>query len=349
MKKAICFILTCAMLLCPLVGCSNNASGSSASTAPAEKVQTKYITLASSPASAAIYPFFVAVGDVINKNLPQYQVTVSESRGASDACNRIRVGEADLGTASASSDYDNYFGNNTFAEKGPNKDARILWYYQNATCYSFMVAKDSGIASFKDLAGKKISSGGTGLAVATMTLGIFDLLGIENVEWFEAGKADAGDAFANGQIIGLPSGSGAPPESFIVQTNASRAVDLISFTDEELDKIIEKYPYFSKKTIPANTYDFITHDVNTFTIGAGGLQSSTALSQEDGYNFVKALVETDPETWLAAVPTARGVDTIQLTIDSCATMLHAGFVQYAIEKGYTIPDNLIPPEYIPAK
>ena len=38
-----------------------------------------------------------------------------------------------------------------------------------------------------------------------------------------------------------------------------------------------------------------------------------------------------------------------MTLQAAATPLHAGTVQYLTEKGYEVPANLIPPEYVPVK
>ena len=336
MKRFFTLLLSTAILL-GLTACGNSAM----TDGKEPDVKNEYLTFAASPATAAMYPYWVAVGQAVQTAYPELHVSVSESQGSTDISNRIRAGEADLGNSASPSDWDNYNGTGSFDSANP--DARMLWYFDAGTCCLFAVAEDSGINSFEDLAVQKLNPGGTGTTVALLSMKAFDILGID-VSGFDAGKSDAADAYGNRQIVGVCSGT-TQPDTYIIQLQATRALKILSFTDEQLDKIIEEMPYLSKVTIPAGTYEGIDYDVNTYCFSQGA-QSSSNLSQETGYKICTAIFETQRDVWEAAMPNLASNDMVAYTLAS-AIPLHAGTVQYLIEKGVSVPESLIPPEYIP--
>ena len=97
-----------------------------------------------------------------------------------------------------------------------------------------------------------------------------------------------------------------------MQLNASVPVNVINLSDEEIAKIIEAYPFLIKVTIPAGTYDGIDQDVNTVGTPQGA-QTTTKLSQQDGYNIVKAMFDDGKSIWQAAYPSGAENDYVAMT------------------------------------
>lgn len=219
----------------------------------------------------------------------------------------------------------------------------MLWYYDTRTACLIAVSEESGITTIEGLTGQKVNPGGTGTTAAKIAMDAMKLLGVEP-NWFESGKADAADAYANRQIVGVGA-SAMQPDSYVVQLQASRPVRILSYTDEQLAKILEAMPYLMPMTIPANTYEGIDYDVQVYSFMQGA-QSSKNLSQEDGYKMVKAVFETQRSIWEEAMPNLAGADLVANSLSS-AIPLHAGTVQYLVEKGVEVPADLIPAEYVP--
>lgn len=349
MKKLVALLVALALVLCVFTACAKQEAapvdgGAAAATAApaAEKTEDKYFTFAASPATAAMYPYWVAVAQAVQAAYPEMHVSVSESQGATDVSNRIRAGEADVGNSASPSDYDNFNGLKSF-DGNPNKDARMLWYYDTRTACLIAVSEESGITTIEGLTGQKVNPGGTGTTAAKIAMDAMKLLGVEP-NWFESGKADAADAYANRQIVGVGA-SAMQPDSYVVQLQASRPVRILSYTDEQLAKILEAMPYLMPMTISANTYEGIDYDVQVYSFMQGA-QSSKNLSQEDGYKMVKAVFETQRSIWEEAMPNLAGADLVANSLSS-AIPLHAGTVQYLVEKGVEVPADLIPAEYVP--
>lgn len=335
MKRLGALLLT-GILLISLVACSKDQqSDPSGDQTP----KTQYMTFGASPATASMYPYWVAVGKTISTIYPEYNITISESQGATDIVNRIRAGEVILGNGISKSDWQNYAGEGTW-EGDPNANARVLWYYDLAVMIG-VVPANSDVYSYADLNGAKVSTGGTGTTLSSIITSCLDELNIKP-QYYEASKGDAQEAFINRQVEYLCSAMG-QPDSFIVQTNASLEVRYLSFTQEEVDAIHVAFPYITGVVVPAGTYDNQTEDILTIQ-WLQGCQTSTELTQEDGYKMFKAIYE-NKDMWIDTMKTAEKNDMIQMTLSS-PIPLHAGAVQYIKEQGIEVPEALIPAEYV---
>ena len=165
-------------------------------------------------------------------------------------------------------------------------------------------------------------------------------------EYFTASQSDSADAYANREIVGTVK-LGPVVDSYVMQLDASIPIDIIDLSEDEIAKIREKYPYLIEVDIPAGTYDGVDHDVHT--VGTPqGCQTTTAVSQQDGYNVCKAVFEDAKEKWQAAYPVGAENDLVELTLAS-SIPLHAGTVQYLTEIGVEVPEELIPEEYVPVQ
>lgn len=325
---------------------ASSAAGGEAKTeaaASGEKAEDVYWTVQSCPSSSAMYPFWVSFGEAIPSVFPQYKITVSEGQGAVAISKSVKNGDADLGNCVSATDYENYTGTGTF-EGDPFTDLRLLFYYE-VTGEMFCVTKESGIKTLADLKGQKFCPGGTGTAAESISKSICEMFDCEP-EYFTASQNDAADAYSNREIVGTVK-LGPIQDSYVMQLGAAIPVDIIDLTDDEINQIIEKYPYLIKVTIPAGTYDGIDYDVHT--VGTPqGCQTTSSLSQQDGYNVCKAIFDEAADTWKAAYPVGAENDLVELTLSS-SVPLHAGTVQYLTEIGVEVPEDLIPEEYVPVQ
>lgn len=350
MKKFFAALTAAAMLLAALSGCSGQqpsqsespVSGSGSSSQQAESVEPRYLTLSAVASSSGLFPYCVAIGDVLS-NIPELEITVAESGGNVANTQELRVGEVSIANSISNTDYESYTGTGSTFTGDPFTDVRILWYYESTPIQIF-VAKDAGIESLSDLDGKDFNPGGTGTAASVVTHEALDVLGI-HPNYFEAAQADAGDAYANRQIVGAVK-TGSAPDSYIVQANTNRPVKLISYTDEELAKVTEAIPSVTTGTVPANAYEGVDYEIQTLCTYQG-IQVDMSFSQELVYKMWKAMWEDYADTWKTAYVNGANNNVPEMTLQAAKTPLHAGTVQYLTELGYEVPEELIPEEYVP--
>lgn len=338
MKKVLAGLLVLVMVV-GLVACG----GTTTTTAGGEKKEIIMLSQGASPSSTSFYTFSAAIAEAVMSVYPHVNITLTETGGAADCAMQIVSGSVDFGIDASVIDYQVYYGEASFKDKG-NKDARVLFWTNPLLCsLQIAVAADSGINSIEDLAGKKFCTGSNGTAVELLVNNILELNGIK-VDKHIAVLADAVEAFSNREIVGVAVG-GSNYDSTIVQMNSSRKIKLIGLTKEQVVKALEAMPYYIEYIIPAGTYEFQDEDIITIGLPAG-CQSSAKMSQEAGYLICSAIFKGKGlDIILNAFPLGDG-DWAETTLQSCIP-LHAGTVQYLVEQGYDVPPELIPPEYVP--
>jgi hypothetical protein len=119
------------------------------------------------------------------------------------------------------------------------------------------------------------------------------------------------------------------PDSSIVQTGQSLDVTMLSLSDAVVAAVVEDMgaePY----TIAAGTYDWLDHDVETVSLGAGIVASDT-LPEQTAYDLTKALVENLDR--IQRVHTEmRRLDAAHLASQTVVPY-HAGALRYYREAG----------------
>lgn len=347
-KKILAVLLTVAMVI-SMTACGASTTPSAEAPAKAgetaaaeEKVETRYLTLSAVAASSGLFPYCVSLGEVLSK-LPELDITVAESGGNVANTRELRIGEVSIANSISNTDYESYTGTGTTFDGDPFTDFRILWYYESTPIQVF-VAEDTGISSLEDLDGQSFNPGGTGTAASVVMHAALDALNI-HPDYFEAAQADAGDAYANRQIVGAVK-TGSAPDSYIVQANTNRPVKLINYTDEQLAAVLEAIPSVTSGTVPAGAYDGVDYEIQTLCTYQG-IQVDMSFSQELVYKMWKAMWEDYADIWKTAYVNGANNNVPEMTLQAAKTPLHAGTVQYLTELGYEVPAELIPPEYVP--
>ncbi|MGE4276696.1 MAG: TAXI family TRAP transporter solute-binding subunit [Lawsonibacter sp.] len=352
-KRILSFALALASVL-TLTACGSNGSsnseaqpGSSAAGSAAAKGtfgngDTYFLTIAAPPASSALYSFWVGLGDSLSGVYSNIKPTVSESQGAVAITKSVRLGDADFGNSVSATDFENYNGTGTF-NGDPNADLRMLFYYE-VTWEMFCVNASTGITDITGLDGQKFNPGGTGTSAEQICKNILNTFQV-NPNYFDASQSDAADAYANKEVIGTCK-LGPAVDSYVMQLDASSQVALLSLTNEQVETVIASYPYLIQGIIPADTYDGVDYDVRVVGTPQGCQMMKDTFTQEEQYQLCKAIFEDGAAAWQSAYPTGAGNDLCELTLQS-SVPLAAGTVQYLVEKGYDVPADIIPEEYVP--
>ena len=339
MKKVVALMLA-AMMVLSLAACGSQDSGSSNAESKEPAKQSYNYTWSACSSSSGYYALNVAVADVINKNVDNVNVTVMESGGGAANLKNIFNGDAQFGQTSVPDIYLASQALGAFEGTDPNTEVRLLLSLI-PNIYYFVVSEDSGINSISDLQGKQFSPGATNSSTERLAYAVLSVLGIEP-DWYYASTSEAVSAMKDRRIVGfMKSGSSISLDSSIADVQTSMKVKVLSFTEEEVAKIKEAYPYYS--------FDYV--DASIFGQEGKVLAMSSYYSyavdkdvpEDVVYNVVKALVEN--KDYLASAYSAVGsFDPVEITGTSTSGYMHAGLIKYQKEKGYTIKDDQIPPE-----
>ncbi|WP_445479203.1 TAXI family TRAP transporter solute-binding subunit [Lysinibacillus irui] len=148
----------------------------------------------------------------------------------------------------------------------------------------------SGIKSYADLKGKKVSVGAPGSGTYANAEQLLEIHGL-TMDDIKAQNLDFGestDGLQSGQIDAAFITAGTPTGA-VEALNATTKVTIIGVDAGKADEIIEKYPYYAKDTVKAGTYG-IANDVETVSVLAM-LAVKKDLPEDVVYSMTKAIYD----------------------------------------------------------
>ena len=197
-----------------------------------------------------------------------------------------------------------------------------------------IVTLNPDIKTVADLKGKNVSIGDSGSGVyfnAMDVLGAYDLTEKDINPTYQS-FGDSAEALPDGKIDAAFVVAGAPTAA-ITSLAATKTVYLVSLDDEHIDKLIAESPYYSKTTIPADTYPG-TPEATTVAVGAVVIARDD-VSEDDVYNFISTVFENIDTITQAH---AKGAElNLEFAASYAAVPYHPGAAKYFAEKGITVP------------
>lgn len=279
---------------------------------------------------------------LMNRQSDDYNISVVETGGAADSQAMVHANQVEMGIANFLALPGMREGTGAF-EGRPNEAMRAIAVL-SATPNMLTVSARSGIQSVDDLDGRRINPGGLGTATESVTLAIFETLGIEP-GWQIAGMNDAADFFRDRRIDGFFKTSGAvdQPDSLIEELQATINLTVIGFTPEQAE-IIEESGLALTFEVPAGVYANQPDPVIAKGLAYGFFARSDSMTEQMAYDIARATFEAGDDL-VAIYPGGNPPDVLELTVSSSTIPLHAGVVRYLIEQGIDVPERLIPDEY----
>jgi len=117
---------------------------------------TEFINILTGGTSGIYYPLGVSLSQIYSKALPDSKATVQATKASIENLNLLQAGRGEVGISLGDSFSDAYKGDADAGFKAPLKKLRtITALYPNYI--HFVAAADSGIKSFADIKGKRIS------------------------------------------------------------------------------------------------------------------------------------------------------------------------------------------------
>lgn len=267
-----------------LAGCSSGETGGGAG----QKQELRFPTAGT---TGTIYPLGASMANVWNNNVEGVRVTAQASNGGVDNLNMMKEGEAQISFATAGIVWEAYNGENTF-EGRQYKDVRViagLYYNPNQV----VVREKSGIESMADLKGKRFVPGAVGSTPEVESSIILPEYGInypDDIEETYVGFTEAIDLMRNKQVDGAIIQAGIPTAAVTEMTSTADG-KLIGIEKEVRDSLMKKYPWYSEVTIPANTYDNQSEDIETLGIKML-LLTDASLPEDKIYELTKTFWES---------------------------------------------------------
>jgi TRAP transporter TAXI family solute receptor len=283
------------------------------------------LTIATGGTGGTYYPCGGGMGEMLRKKVDIIDAATAEvTAGSVENIQLVNRGKADLGLIC-------WIGvrGAGLLDKIPN--VRSMFYIHGSTCH-WAVGRNSGINSFADMKGKKVSldaPGSAGIVSSELVLKLFGIDPDRDVKAQRITQGKGADAFKDGRVDVVFGDVGWPNSTFMDLTTV-RDVKILSFPDDVLKKIESKYPSLPPEIIPAGTYKGQTEDIHTYT-EAGPMVCHKDLPDELVYQIVKT-VHANQEWLTKNVHKAIGRWQFDPSVDKIA-QLHPGAKKYYKEKG----------------
>lgn len=218
----------------------------------------KYLRIGTASLGGNYFPMGAAIGVLIEEKIPGVKATPQATGGSSFNLVAMEEGEQELalcqGPAVAEA-----------VKKGESTRARTIVNY-NSTPQHILVRKASNIKSLADFKGKRIEVIAAGDGIETTTKLFMEILGIgwDNIEPVYSGnRVQASSDFKTGAVDGIIDATGVGAAWIGDIMGDGSDFELISLSDEEIEKISSARKEFSVAKIPANSYRGQPEEVKT--------------------------------------------------------------------------------------
>lgn len=246
----------------------------------------KFVHIATGGTAGTYYPIGGAIADIIKKDVKGVDAN-AQSTGASVAnINMLNDKQVDMAIVQNDIAYYALNGTEMFEKKIDNLRGIASLYPE--TC-QFVTLDGSGIHSISDLKGKRVAVGAQGSGVECNVRQILKAYGMtyEDISPQFLSFAEASAALKDGTVDVACLTAGYPTTS--VQDIASqKQIRLIPLDSAKIDSLIADYPFYTRTTIPADTYQGFSAEVPTVSVMAI-LITTDRMDAQTGYDITKAI------------------------------------------------------------
>ena len=333
MKKVLSLILALAMVFA-LVACGEkqpatdgDASGDGDKPARGNVI----MTFGTADTGGSMYPAGAAVSQVWTNNVEGVKCNTQTSTGSFQNCQDVSTGEVDVAVATSDVVLNAYNGTGKFADIGKLDNLRVIGAVYTSVL-SGVALKSSGLTYIHELLGKRVAVGPAASATENATLAAFDVMGIDssNTSLENLGLGDGADSVGDG-ILDAAFGFAGLPIGGQLNLAATKEIQVLDMTQEEIDKVLAGNAAYIQTTIPAGTYTGQTETTNTF--GVKCLIIVTADMDADlVYDLCKAMNEHTEEL-AAGNALLKDMTDPSFLCTQMPIPLHDGAQKYYSEQG----------------
>jgi len=292
----------------------------------------KAMSIGTAPVGGVYYPIGAGIADLLQKQLG-ISTTAEVSGGSIYNAKMVHAKKMEMGIMTSEVAYSATKGVGRFNEPQDLKAITTL----HPGMQHMVVLQSSDIRSVGDLKDKKVSVGPPGSGAHKTNELFMGALGLRfkdnsflSPQFLSVGES--AEAFKNGTIDATLFASGIPA-SWVLELETTHPIRLLSFSDEEMKKILDQVPFFKRYVIPAGTYKSQKTDTQTFA-SWNLLTCRSDLPVELVYDITKAFYENlDDVHAIHSAARIYSLDNVKyINID-----IHPGALKYYKEKGVELP------------
>ena len=334
MKKVLSLILALAMVFA-LVACGEKqpaSDGDASGDGDKQPARGNVImTFGTADTGGSMYPAGAAVSQVWTNNVQGVKCNTQTSTGSFQNCQDVSTGEVDVAVATSDVVLNAYNGTGKFADIGKLDNLRVIGAVYTSVL-SGVALKSSGLTYIHELLGKRVAVGPAASATENATLAAFAAMDItkDNTSLENLGLGDGADSVGDG-ILDAAFGFAGLPIGGQLNLAATKEIQVLDMTQEEIDKVLAGNAAYIQTKIPAGTYTGQDNDANTF--GVKCLIIVTADMDADlVYDLCKAMNEHTEEL-AAGNALLKDMTDPSFLCTQMPIPLHDGAQKYYSEQG----------------
>ena len=331
MKKVLSLIIALAMVFA-LVACGEKQPSNDGNTDGDKPARGNVImTFGTADTGGSMYPAGAAVSQVWTNNVQGVKCNTQTSTGSFQNCQDVSTGEVDVAVATSDVVLNAYNGTGKFADIGKLDNLRVIGAVYTSVL-SGVTLKSSGLTYIHDLLGKRVAVGPAASATENATLAAFAAMDItkDNTSLENLGLGDGADSVGDG-ILDAAFGFAGLPIGGQLNLAATKEIQVLDMTQEEIDKVLAGNAAYIQTKIPAGTYTGQDNDANTF--GVKCLIIVTADMDADlVYDLCKAMNEHTEEL-AAGNALLKDMTDPSFLCTQMPIPLHDGAQKYYSEQG----------------
>ena len=320
-KKMIALTLVILMVAALATGCGGSASPGSEQKAPAPQ---KFINIATGSTAGTYYPLGGALADIWNKNIAGANSTVQSTGSSIANINLLKDGKVEVIFVQNDVSYYAFNGTELFKDN-PYKELRGMATLYPETVQIIALA-NKNINSIADLKGKRVGVGSIGSVVEANARQILATAGIDfkDIKPHYLSFAEASNNMKDNNIDAAFVTAGIPTAA--VQDIATQhKVTVLPIDDSIADPLIKQYPFYTKTTIPANTYNGQDKEIKTVSVRSM-LAVSTKLDDQSVYELTKTMFEN--RSRIEAAHAIGKMIKAETALDGMPITVHPGAQKY---------------------
>jgi TRAP transporter TAXI family solute receptor len=265
------------------------------------------------------------------KKSKDFKVRAQSSAGSVENLRKVNSGRADFGVVYSGHVY---LGRNGLLKNDTNTYENVMAVsYLYGAPAQLIVRKGSGINGTKDLLGKKVGVGNAGSGAFANCELFFTHMGIwDKIERNAMGYNDAAQAFGNNQLdafwlfTAFPSGA-------VIMAAQTNDIEMVDLQKDALESgFFDKYPYFSKLSVPAGTYRGVDKEVPSFQDSALWVANKD-VPEDVVYNLLATIYTDEGLAHMVSQKKTFKEMSIQTGTNGIVTPMHPGATKFWKEKG----------------
>jgi TRAP transporter TAXI family solute receptor len=271
------------------------------------------------------------------KSSKNFKVKAQSSAGSLENLRKVNKGRADFGVVYSGHVY---LGRNGLLKNDTNKyeDVLAVSYLYGAPA-QLVTRKGSGIKSVKDLIGKKVGVGNAGSGAFANCELFFTHMGVsDKVERNAMGYNDAAAAFGNNQLdafwlfTAFPSGA-------VIMAAQTNDIEMVNVGKDAMESgFFDKYPYFSKLSVPAGTYKGVEVETPSFQDSALWVASSK-VPDDVVYEMLSLIYTEEGLAHMREQKKTFKEMSLKTGTNGIVTPMHPGAIKFWKEKGLLLGRN----------